>query len=425
MTKQQQSSVTIAASASSAPAEEEAQVGAGHGGHSSSSSSSSTTTSDDEHPPDDKNVNAIIEQKPATPFVTMSDVLQSLNKSLRGLDDGRGQRRRTKNRSRPTTRQVDYDDNDDFCGQQEEDVKSVASSNSNSNSNSSGDEGGGTPRFELQKRFPDGTTRRATDSELAGADMQTKLEQAATYVESSLPSLSAKLEWAEQQRLVGNTLYQQQQFEAAIDVYLTCLVVVARDYHYDNNNNNKEVGNDVDGTLADSDRETQRQRRLLLCFCYVMNNLAQCAMRLSWYKKAQEFCTLGLTRILLLQEEEKKTTTDSRTSSASSIEIQHQVAKLYYKRGKAHRLKVEYRRANADLQQALQHLNGIDVTGTILINNNNKDNVKKNHIEEENTNKEEQQQRHVVVVESGRLQTIEHEIKLVQKAQIEEQHTLR
>jgi len=43
------------------------------------------------------------------------------------------------------------------------------------------------PQFELQKRLPDGTTRRANDSEMAMADFQSKLKQAAVQAAKLQP----------------------------------------------------------------------------------------------------------------------------------------------------------------------------------------------------------------------------------------------
>ena len=376
--------------------------------------SSSLLPTSPKQQPDDEKQHDVPNIEP-TPFVTMSDVLQSLNKSLiRTMDGGGSGGRRdittTITTTTTTTEEEEADDDDDGQQQEEEEEEEEDENALLVRSSSGGDEG--QPRFELQKRFPDGTTRRATRSELAGANMQTKLEQAATYVES-LPTLTSKLEWAQQQRLAGNSLYQNEQYQEAIDVYLTCLVVVARDY--DAIDSSSTAAND-DSPTTDGQQQAQQQQQpqqqILLCFCYVMNNLAQCAMKLARYKKAQEFCTLGLTRI---QEKTTTATTGQYSSSLSSSTtttstgeiIQLQVAKLYYKRGKSRRLKGEYEHAKADLQQALEHLNS-NMMGT-----KSKDDEAEN---EENA--DEQQLR--IVRQSSR-QGVEHELKLVQKAQVEEQ----
>lgn len=162
--------------------------------------------------------------------------------------------------------------------------------------------------FELQKRMPDGSARKATEEEITSADMKNKLEQAAQL--TSKMTLEQKVEWAQKQRQSGNELYQQQKFKEAIDIYLTCLVV--RDT---TQNQQKVVDQDV----------------LILP---VMNNLAQCSLQLGWYHKAELFCTLGLEAL----------GDDSRGQS---------VAKLYFKRGKARRLRGWYDEAKGDLERAL------------------------------------------------------------------------
>ena len=159
--------------------------------------------------------------------------------------------------------------------------------------------------FELQKRMPDGSARKATDEEITSEDMKNKLEQAAQL--TSRMTLEQKIEWAQKQRQSGNQLYQDGQYKEAIDIYLTCLVV------------------------RDTAQQQVDQEVLILP---VMNNLAQCSLQLGWYHKAELFCTLALEAL----------ETDSRGPS---------VAKLYFKRGKARRLRGWYDEAKGDLERAM------------------------------------------------------------------------
>jgi len=168
--------------------------------------------------------------------------------------------------------------------------------------------------FELQKRMPDGSTRKATDDEMSAADMKNKIEQAAQLV--SKMTLEQKLEWAQKQRQHGNTLYQEQQYKQAIDVYLTCLVV--RD------------------TAKGSERQ-KMESDLQVLILPVMNNLAQCALQLGWYHKAELFCTLAVESV----------SEDSRGQA---------IAKLYFKRGKARRLRGYYEESKLDLERAMEKL---------------------------------------------------------------------
>lgn len=205
----------------------------------------------------------------STPFVTTSDVLSSLNKALNNLET----------------------------------PQDIAK-----------------PHFELQRRMPDGSTRRATETEVQAADMETKLSQAAAHVQT-LPTWEAKLEWAQKQRQYGNTLYQQERYAEAIDIYLTCLVV------------------------AQEEEKTPNSEGLL--FFYLMNNLAQAALQLKWYSKAEHFCSLAFEH----EENRHNWTIESTTRNQ-----RQQMAKLYHKRSKARRLKGLYKEARLDLEAALEWL---------------------------------------------------------------------
>ena len=159
-----------------------------------------------------------------------------------------------------------------------------------------------SPRFELQKRLPDGSTVRADDRDMAVANMESKFAQAAKEVEDLSPS--QKLLWAELQRLAGNKFYAMKEYKEAIDVYLTCLVV-----------------------KSDSPLFVEQ------VFLPVMNNLAQCTLQMGSYKRAQTFCTMAL---------EEKCLPDRPDL----------ISKLYYRRGKARRLSGDYTGCKDDLTKA-------------------------------------------------------------------------
>ncbi|GKZ00999.1 hypothetical protein MPSEU_001051400 [Mayamaea pseudoterrestris] len=198
--------------------------------------------------------------------------------------------------------------------------------------------------FELQTRLPDGSSRIASEKERKAADMESKLAQVANHIANM--SLEQKLDWAEKQRAYGNSLYEKQEYEQAMDVYLTLLPVA---YEHD------------------------------ALFLKIMNNLAQAALSLNWYRKSIQFCSMALGRLKLdgkhvdISSETRAATTNRDTGS---IDLDHlQVSKLYYRRSKSHRLSGEYATARHDLSQARKWLeqdkltNGDDGEMTASFNN--------------------------------------------------------
>jgi tetratricopeptide (TPR) repeat protein len=184
------------------------------------------------------------------------------------------------------------------------------------------------PRFELQKRLPDGSAIPASDRDLAASDLQTKLQQSAKFV-SLLENDQEKFDWADQQRKTGNAYYKHGDYISAMDIYLTCLVV-----------------------------KDHRQEFTTDIYFPVLNNLASCTLQLSMYKKTILFCDIGL---------EKEVGLDLETAPSSSRLF---LAKLYFKRAKAYRLTGEYRKARMDLTVARKTLGqykwyqGEDTTST-------------------------------------------------------------
>ena len=165
------------------------------------------------------------------------------------------------------------------------------------------------PRFELQKRLPDGSAIPASGSDLRASDLQTKLQQSAKFV--SLLDDQDKFEWADQQRQTGNAYFKHGDYTSAMDIYLTCLVV-----------------------------KDHRQEFTTDIYFPVLNNLASCTLQLKMYKKTIIFCDIGL---------EKEAEVNLETSPLSSRLF---LAKLYFKRAKAYRLTGEYSKARKDLTVA-------------------------------------------------------------------------
>jgi tetratricopeptide (TPR) repeat protein len=178
------------------------------------------------------------------------------------------------------------------------------------------------PRFELQKRLPDGSAIPASPVDVAAADMQTKLQQAAGIV-ASLKTQQEKKEWAEYQRQAGNHYFGNGDYKAAMDIYLTCLVV-----------------------------KDDSQEFIVKVMTPVLNNLAQCALQLGMYKKTLMFCTIAL------EEMEKQSPQLLLVLQQGEEELQQRLAlaKLYFKRAKAGRLTGIYPQARKDLDLALHML---------------------------------------------------------------------
>lgn len=146
------------------------------------------------------------QKPPVSPFITTSDIVNQLNKQLALLtapsepSDGVGR------------------------GGSWSDGSVHGSSSNNNNSIISLENLRQQPRFELQKRLPDGSAVPATADEISAADFKTKLEQAAKFV-SQLATSRDRQYWAEQQRRLGNSYFASGDYKSAMDVYLTCLLV--------------------------------------------------------------------------------------------------------------------------------------------------------------------------------------------------------
>lgn len=183
------------------------------------------------------------------------------------------------------------------------------------------------PCFELQRRLPDGSTRKATTEEVAAADFQAKLKQSAEMV-SQLTSPEEKLQWAHKQRQAGNELYAQQQYQEAMDVYLTCLVAM-EGIEQRNGDDSKCSNNTGDESSKKSSscwkQVTEEQIQLP-----VLLNLAACTLKLAMYKKTKTFCDLAI-----------------------DLPCGQQSPKAFFRRAKAHMLMGCYQDAKRDLVHCL------------------------------------------------------------------------
>ena len=170
---------------------------------------------------------------------------------------------------------------------------------------------------------------------------------------AQLPSWSAKVQWAEAQRQYGNQLYSAHapDYEAAMDVYLTCLTVARHD---------------------------------AVMLGKVMNNVAQCTLQLGWYKKTETVCTLALQELLGLwspsssslsasessefktknqhpqQQQQQQPPQQQQQQQQPLPDLSQSLSKLYFKRGKARRLRGDYPNAKHDLEQSLHYLSLLD-----------------------------------------------------------------
>lgn len=160
-------------------------------------------------------------------------------------------------------------------------------------------------KFELQRRFPDGTTRKASAEEAAAADFQAKMKQASQIVRHL--DTDDKIRWAEEQRREGNTQFHMENYKEAMDIYLTCLVALESDPENDEWN-------------------TRMERSIKMP---VLLNLAACSLRLGSYRKTISFCDFCL-----------------------EIKCAKSNPKVYFRRGKAHMRMGNHILARKDLNMA-------------------------------------------------------------------------
>ena len=214
------------------------------------------------------------------------------------------------------------------------------------------------PQFELQRRLPDGSTRRVTDSEQEAADLESKLQQVAAQISQLPPPL--QWEWIQSQKAYGNQLFSAKHYAPAIDVYLTCVMMTK---NLQTETIHKESGEPQQSSAnldsSDTEPPSESSESLYLptdpveynvLFLQLMNNMAQSALHLSWYHKAIQFANLAL------EELQPPESLSVAAESVVPVELWFPLAKLYFKRAKAHRLRGHYRQAKRDLDVAEQYL---------------------------------------------------------------------
>lgn len=180
--------------------------------------------------------------------------------------------------------------------------------------------------FELQKKMPDGSYRRAEESDRAAADFQAKMKQASAMIGSYAPQ--RKIAWAKSQRREGNALFALGNYKEAMDVYLTCLVAMDQSSTSDeqiSGKNNDDAGDSNELLSIRIEKEIKLP---------VLLNLALSAIKLGMLSKAEEFCNFAL-----------------ETGAGAGS------AKAHFRRGSVRMLRGQYATAAVDLEQALV-LNG-------------------------------------------------------------------
>mmetsp|Transcript_23105 Transcript_23105/g.54820 ORF Transcript_23105/g.54820 Transcript_23105/m.54820 type:complete len:523 (+) Transcript_23105:78-1646(+) len=294
---------------------------------------------------DDKTTNEdLSKQELVSPFITTSDIVNNLNKQLAMLSDG-------------------------APGEGEGSTSTTTTSIGSTGPLEALSSLRQKPRFELNKRLPDGSAVPATTEEISAADFKTKLEQAASFV-SQLATPRDRQYWAEQQRLLGNRYFESGDYKAAMDVYLTCLLV-------------KENTPDfVQVTLFP-----------------VLNNLAQCTLQLGMYKKTIAFCSIAIEEMGKIhnksnnnktageevvfsevtatvndmfvaarnnnnnmdgkttkKNDEKEHQSSSPNNNATAVIDALALCKIYFKKAKAERLSGLYEESRQDLNYSLDFL---------------------------------------------------------------------
>lgn len=177
--------------------------------------------------------------------------------------------------------------------------------------------------FELQRKMPDGSYRRAEKSETAAADFQAKMKQASEMIANLNPQ--QKIEWAKYQRKEGNALFEKGDYTEAMDVYLTCLVAM------DQSPASSAVDKTTSTTSACVSEEhfnMQIEKDIKLP---VLLNLALSALKLGMLSKAEEFCNFAM-----------------------EMESGRQSVKAHFRRGKVRSSLGHYVAAELDLDKALE-----------------------------------------------------------------------
>lgn len=192
--------------------------------------------------------------------------------------------------------------------------------------------------FELRRQMPDGSTRRADAADTAVADLQSKIKQTAAVL--SALNAEEKMDWAQQQRRLGNKIFARGDYTEAMDVYITCLV--AMDKLKDSADTDDKGGEQAaksgesfaaaETVAVYSQDSIERDIQLP-----VLLNLALCALKLGMLRKAESFCNFALETTLGAD-----------------------CPKAYFRRGRARMLMGSYEDARVDLERARDLLLRLD-----------------------------------------------------------------
>ena len=309
-----------------------------------------TTTPTQDDAPDSQSPPQATPQHPASvrldkkiqnPFLTTSDVIGHLNKAMEQVNQE--QTKLAEKQQALLQNQQDENESGDEHDFEEEGDHNEDNDDAPSSTKHPLNLHNQQAHFELQRRLPDGSTRRATTSEQKAADLESKLQQVATQI-CLLPHSQQWIWLTQQQRPYGNELYASQQYAQAIDVYLTCVMVLqnlyAKQTELQKKSPTDEEAKDFDFVLDPLEHD--------ILFVRIMNNLAQSALQLAWYKKAIQFCDLCLEQ----QQQQQSTSSLPRNDPTFLF----QMSKLHFKRAKAHRLRGQYTPAKGDLRQSLDFI---------------------------------------------------------------------
>ena len=223
---------------------------------------------------------------------------------------------------------------------------------------SSDDDAGGG--FELQRKMPDGSYRRADEKEVAAADFQSKMKQASEAIKTLNPQ--QKIEWAKYQRTEGNVLFARGEYKEAMDVYLTCLVAMDQSSSQsssppsddaalvpsaDDNDEKTNDGRRNDDDVTNDDEDDEQQLNIQIekdIKLPVLLNLALSALKLGMLSKAEQFC-----------------------NHAIETELGKQSAKAHFRRGRVRMLMGHFVSAELDLDKAHELID----TNMIMRNSDN------------------------------------------------------
>ena len=156
------------------------------------------------------------------------------------------------------------------------------------------------PSVSFQRKHPNGSTTRATKSELSMNDAKAKIAQAAKLV-STMSSVGEKQVWREKQRKAANEIFAkggEANIKEAMDIYLTGLVVDDDESVDDDKSNHIDDDDDDKSNHIDDDDDDKSNDHpnhiLKIGKGLILSNLVVCALALKQYKQSLQFADLLL-----------------------------------------------------------------------------------------------------------------------------------